>query len=505
MTKFLKKIAPFLILGSFLILSALLPEILGEDAKALAESYLGDNYKYILVAFFLLLFLFAGYINPEMGLGLFSKTDKSRPEHYNIPPTDENHELLHKAKAAIAASHPGQALELLSTLKLKTLDIEITVLSARLSNLKSTNRLGTVSYEAKTLELNKINESLTLLITSLEKEIAPSFEFYDKIRAALKTRYETRLSQKLSNRQPVNLRLVPSSIGTTHQAANTFVQYDDGEIGGKLAEYYKDSNGRLLLVGVPGAGKTTLLLQLQLELLEQETTRIPVILNLARWSSTFSTLKDWIQEILPSEMGLTINKKMAGDLIAQNRLIVLLDGLDEVEAEDRQTCLEAIGAYGEDANRCFILSSRIDEYKALAKDAPVNGQVEVGTLTYKQLINQLKKTEQNEGSKRLLAALNEDELLREIAEVPFYFNTLQLLFARGKYLHEFNFSAPDIEGRKKEIEQKFVSEMLQRLRTNDYDTQLANKYLAFFASRLKSANLVDFELIDLQYSWCKSL
>ena len=428
MTKFLKKIAPFLILGSFLILSALLPEILGEDAKTLGRNYLGDNYKYILIAFFLLLFLFAAYINPEMGLGLFSRTDKSKPESNNISPTNEKRELSNQEQSP---------------------------------------------------------------------------EFYDKIKAALKSRYETRLSQKLSNRQPVNLRLVPSTAGTTPQAANTFVQYSEGKIRVKLAEYYQDANGRLLLVGVPGAGKTTLLLQLELELLQKETSRIPVILNLARWSSEFPTLESWIQEILPSEMGLTINKKTAADLITQNRLILLLDGLDEVEEKNRQICLEAIGAYGENSSRCFILSSRIDEYKAVAKDAPVNCQVEVGPLTYKQLIKQLKKTEQNEGSKRLLAALNEDELLREIAEVPFYFNILQLLFARGKYLHEFNFSALDTDGRKKEMERSFVFEMFRKFNAKGYDSQSITKYLGFFASRLKRANLVDFELSDLQYDWHK--
>ncbi len=132
----------------------------------------------------------------------------------------------------------------------------------------------------------------------------------------------------------------------------------------------------------------------------------------------------------------------------------------------------------------FIISSRIDEYKAVAKDAPVNGQIEVGKLTYEQLIEQLDKTEQNEGSKRLLAALKEDILLREIAEVPFYFNTLQLLFARGKYLHEFNFSAQDIEGRKKEIEQNFAFEMLRNDHVKGYNAQSKLNTLNFLLQGL---------------------
>ena len=93
------------------------------------------------------------------------KSTKPKLERYNIPPSGENHELLRKAKAAIAASHPDQALKLLSTLKLKALDIEVTVLRASLANLERANRLGTLSHETKTVEQNKINEKQ-------EKEIA---------------------------------------------------------------------------------------------------------------------------------------------------------------------------------------------------------------------------------------------------------------------------------------------------------------------------------------------
>ena len=435
---------------------------------------------------------------------MFFKTTKPKLQDYNIPLTDENHSLLRKAKSAIAESSPEHVLELLSSLKLKDLDIEITALSARLAYLERTNRLGTVSYEAKTIEQNKINESLTLLITALEKEIAQSFEFYTRIKEALTTHYETCLSQKLSNLQLANLRLVPSTIGTTPCAASTFVQYSEGQIREKLVEYYEDANGRLLLVGVPGAGKTTLLLQFELELLKQETTRIPVILNLARWSDKFRSLEAWIQEVLPLEIGLILNNKTAADLVTQNQLILLLDGLDEVKEEWRQACLEAIGVYGENPHRYFIISSCIDEYKLIAKDAPVNVQVEVDALTDEQLIEQLEKTGQNEGSKRLLAALKNDKLLPKIAKVPFYFNALQLLFAQGKYLHEFNFSAIDIEGRKKEIELCFVTEMFRKVNSREYDAQSITKYLGFFASRLKRENIVDFELTHLQYNWKKT-
>ena len=430
------------------------------------------------------------------------KITKPKFERYNIRLTAENHELLRKAKAAIAASNPKQALELLSTLKLKSLDTDIAVLSARLTDAKRIRRLAAKSAKIKTKEQNSIKNSIIFLINVLKKEIAQTFEFYQKIRAALKLRYENRLSQNLSRPHPVNLRLVPSTTETTPQADHTFVQYSEAEIRKKLTEHFEESKGQLLLIGVPGSGKTTLLLQLAIEILEKETTHIPVILNLARWRNSFPTLEAWIKEILPAEIGLAIPKKGAANLISQNRLILLLDGFDEVKEEDRRTCLEAIGAYGKYPRRHLILSSRIDEYKAVAKDAPVNRQIEVGTLTYEQLVEQLEKADQNAGAKRLLVALKEDIRLREIAAVPFYFNCLQLLFASGKSLNEFNFLANDRERRKKEIEQRFVSAVLHKLNGKKYDAHLANRYLSFFSSRLNRENLIDFELTHLKYNWC---
>lgn len=430
------------------------------------------------------------------------KITKPKFERYNIRLTAETHELLRKAKAAIAASNPKQALELLSTLKLKSLDTDIAVLSARLTDAKRIRRLAAKSAKIKTKEQNSIKNSIILLINVLKKEIAQSVEFQKKIRTALKLRYENRLSQNLSRPHPVNLRLVPSTTETTPLADHTFVQYSEAEIRKKLTEHFEASKGQLWLIGVPGAGKTTLLLQLAIEILEKETTHIPVVLNLARWRNSFPTLEAWIKEILPAEIGLAIPKKGAANLISQNRLILLLDGFDEVKEEDRLTCLEAIGAYAKYPRRYLILSSRIDEYKAVAKDAPVNRLIEVGTLTYEQLVEQLEKADQHEGAKRLLVALKEDILLREIAAVPFYFYCLQLLFASGKSLNGFNFLAIDSEGRKKEIEQRFVSEVLHKLNGKEYDAQLANRYLSFFSSRLTRENLIDFELTHLKYDWC---
>ena len=253
-------------------------------------------------------------------------------------------------------------------------------------------------------------------------------------------------------------------------------------------------------MGAPGSGKTCLLLQLVLKLLESERFAIPVILNLATWQSSYITLTYWLEEILPLELG--VNRTFAKKIIQQSNLILLFDGFDEVHKNDRTSCLEAIGRYGVDANRKFVITSRIEEYKAVVRDAPVNFQIDVGPLTLEQIIRELDKIGYKQPEpKRLSLAIKNDDLIQELVENPFYFNLLQLLFAQGMLLSDLKFSSNGIEDLQKDVVQEFINNQLISSDKNNYQPEGAQKWLAFLAHRMGQRNLVVFELRDLQYDW----
>lgn len=497
------KLVPFIIMALFAIMGAMLPEIFGDQVKAMCEQYLGQYYPFILVTFFLFLFILTAYLKPELAGRLFQQSPQKGTLRFHIAGTDANRRLLQEAKDAIREAETDHTLNILSKLQSKRLEEEISILKARLGQFRQKQRQGVLSEDNQAKTENKISRDILSLIGVLDQELSESYKYYESIKATLRERYEKRLSQKLSRRQPVNLRLLPSTTGSSRQAAESFVPYNENEVPEKLIEYFEKSKGRLLLIGAPGAGKTTLLLQLVLELLEKGTTALPVVLNLARWSNNFPTLEAWIQEILPSEMGLSISKKAAAEIVAQNRLILLLDGFDEVAQEYRGDCLEAIGNYGVEPGRRYVISSRINEYRKIKKSAPVNSQIEVGPLDIAQLEYQLEKADidKQPESRRLLVAIREDKLLRSIAATPFYFNTLQLLFAKGKHYNEFNFHSSTIEGRQLEVIECFIDEELKTIHGRKYTPHQARKFMAFFAFELSRHNLVDFELTDLQYDW----
>jgi hypothetical protein len=236
-----------------------------------------------------------------------------------------------------------------------------------------------------------------------------------------------------------------------------------------------------------------------MHLLRRQGTSIPVVLNLATWRPEFTTIEDWLLQILPAELATT--SSLAEQIRKNIPLILLLDGLDELPEADRASCLTAIGEYGADAKHQFLISSRIDEYAA-TKDAPVNAQIEVAPLTIEQVELGLAATANIQPeSKRLLNALKTDPLLRKAVENPFYLNTAQLLFASGKNWSEYEFAATDVAGREQELVERFIESALSRKVRQEFPADQSRHWLSFLASRMTERNMVVFELRDLQYDW----
>ena len=362
---------------------------------------------------------------------------------------------------------------------------------------------GSLNYEENEPLIQK-TESMphTKYINRTERKVADTIDpaLLAEVRAYLSMRYERRLNNKLGGRQPVNLKIIPSTTGTSEESANTYITFPEDQVKGAIGDIFLRSNGRLLLLGAPGAGKTTLVLQLALFLLEREGVSMPVVLNLATWTSKFKTLDEWLSEILPAE--LAVSAPFAKKIRSNIPLILLLDGLDEVPEADRGTCIDALGEYGSNAQHQFLISSRIDEYSA-TKDAPVNAQIEVQQLTIEQVELALMATAHLQPeSSRLLNALKTDPLLREAMENPFYLNTAQLLFSTGKNWSAFGFVASDVAGRQQEIKHFFIRDALQR--KENYPSEKSERWLSFLASRMNQRNMVVFELRDLQYDWWHS-
>jgi len=492
----------FLVLLLFIvflsILIALVPEIVSTDFENWSRQYLGANYKPILIIGFIVATTILAYLTIDLS-GFLPGHNKRNNYAIVIPWSEEYENLVQKAKRAIKQAELQQSIEYLSKIDAKELNEEVALLSSRLARHERDRRTGIHSMDSTATSLNRLSQDILNLIEVVEKSLKKEEKINSKIKTHLIQRYESRLRQKLAGRQPFNLNKSSTSEGTSEETSSYFVTLSSKEVQQEIKSIFREAQGRLLITGEPGAGKTVVMLQLVLALLKEESHAIPVLLNLATWDRNFSKLEDWLEEVLQAEM--SVNSILAKKVLSEIPLILLLDGLDEVDEKDRKSCLEAVGRYGAKEQRQFSISTRKQEYNEMRKDAPVFMQVEIKPLKIDQVKEELRKVSyQQPGALALLKAIEKDSTLGKTVTTPFYFNVLQLLFDQGKRLSEFNFKSDNIPEYQKEIIETFTSAQLKPVnsKVSNYQVQHWLRYLAF---QMNTQKLTAFELTDLQYSW----
>ncbi|MFI6504753.1 BTAD domain-containing putative transcriptional regulator [Nonomuraea typhae] len=177
-------------------------------------------------------------------------------------------------------------------------------------------------------------------------------------------------------------------------------------------------NRRLLILGAAGSGKTTLLLELARDLLDvaeaDAGAAVPVMFLLSRWSERSGDFGAWIVAELKEHYAL--GAEQARTWLAEDRLILLLDGLDEVPEPKRQACIQAVNdfrASREGALCGLVVTARIADYRTLGTRLALGGALVLLPLTARQVDDYLART-----AAGLRAALNRDPVLAELLTTP---------------------------------------------------------------------------------------
>lgn len=198
----------------------------------------------------------------------------------------------------------------------------------------------------------------------------------------------------------------------------------------EIKDIYEEANRLLLILGEPGSGKTTTLLQLARDLIaeiKQDSTftqPIPVIFNLSTWTKQ-QALADWLVGELSSKYFTP--KKQGRRWLQERRILPLLDGLDEVKAEHRATCVEQINRLATDYGlQSVVVCSRIKEYSDLEVRLGFVGAIYLKPLASEQIDEYLARA----GNKLagLRVALQQDTAQKEMAQSPLMLNIMSLAY-----------------------------------------------------------------------------
>jgi len=185
----------------------------------------------------------------------------------------------------------------------------------------------------------------------------------------------------------------------------------------------------LLLLGAPGSGKTTMLLVLARQAIARAeadpTEPIPVVFNLSTWSVKQPALADWLVSEFSDKY--YVAKSVSRPWIAQDRLLLLLDGLDEVPTECQAECITAINAFRAEHNIPMVVCCRSEEYAVLPVQLAFAAAVTLEPLTTEQIMAHLAGSD-DKGLRALRTLLEQDPALQEFAHSPLVLHTMMEAF-----------------------------------------------------------------------------
>ena len=293
--------------------------------------------------------------------------------------------------------------------------------------------------------------------------------------------------------------------GKVERSLNVIVQAADQPqmalpAGTSIAQVFEENDNSLLILGAPGTGKTTLLLELAEDLLNRaeldDDQLMPVVFNLSSWAVKRQELAKWMIAELNTRS--EVPKAVAQQWVENDKIIPLLDGLDEVAAEHRDACVEAINAYRRDHGLIPIaVCSRVADYESLKAKLRLRGAVMVQALSKQQVENYLARVG---GSVRpLQAALQNEPSLWELVQTPLmlWVALLAYRYSPGEVSQQ-----PSPEQQRNQLFARFVDAMFKRRAVETrYSPTLFLKWLSWLANRMKNRNQSVFYLEDLQAKW----
>ncbi len=256
----------------------------------------------------------------------------------------------------------------------------------------------------------------------------------------------------------------------------------------------------LLILGTPGSGKTTMLLELARQLIgharEDVTYPIPMVFNLASWTEKLS-LADWLAQELNNLY--SVPRKTAPDWVKGDKLLLLLDGLDEVRQESRTKCVEAINAFRKEHGLTSLaVCSRSQDYADLNAKLSFEGAIEVQPLTQEQIHEFFNRFgDEMAGIKQVL---KKDSTLREMAETPLFLSVMIMAY-RDKQDVDIQVSQ-DEKVQRKQLFDTYIKRMFERRSENvAFKKQHALHWLSRLAARMLVHNTIPYMLEDMQPEW----
>lgn len=316
--------------------------------------------------------------------------------------------------------------------------------------------------------------------------------------------YRDLLAQSLEGAVWMELELAekPGAVLTTAQIMLPLLDQLEHDLprGISILRVYTEAQGELLILGRPGAGKSTLLLSLARQLVGQArhdaTQPLPVILPLASWAMKRHLLQDWCCKQI-AEL-YNIPRQVCEQWMDQGQILLMLDGLDEMEVEARRACIAAINAYHREHMTPLVVCCREGEYADASKHQrlALQGAVIVRPLTKAQVDDYLAQIGPPVAALR--KAMKSKPALQELATTPLMLNVLILTY-QGTPVRKLPTQGASLQ---QQVLDSYVQRMVERKGNSQlYTPARTRQTLGWLALQLQRHSQIIFSAERLQPDW----
>ena len=224
-----------------------------------------------------------------------------------------------------------------------------------------------------------------------------------------------------SERLDLGLHRRPDFIDNRNQAARRIHRPTAIHPGRTILQIFDEASGGLLILGAPGSGKTILLLQLAQELLDRASDiaePIPVVADLSSWARP-QPLVAWLTNEVAGRQ-YKIPSSAFSYWLARNKIILLLDGLDEVDPSQRDACVQAINVFRDEHGLAGIaVCCLTSEAEKLADHLELEEAIELEPPTDSQVDDYLRHMEAaGTPAADIRSAIEGDDDLRDLLRAP---------------------------------------------------------------------------------------
>ena len=228
----------------------------------------------------------------------------------------------------------------------------------------------------------------------------------------------------------------------------------------------------------------------------EPTAPIPVIFELSAWKNDKQPIEQWLVEQLKDNY--SIDFKISQPWIQQNKILPLLDGLDELGLSRQRLAIEQINQYlHQDIDRQSVVCCRWEEYKqGQVKLYQLRGAYYLQPPTESDIRDYLQRLNQQD----LWQKIATNDQMRELAQTPLFLNLMMTAFQGEVIVSEEQLFANYVEEQLNRPlnTQKYPQAKQGKLPYSHEDTK---KWLTYLAGQLEADSLTVFLIEKMQPYW----